>query len=116
MSEQDSPVTKQELVNHLQIFGTQLKTDIVNSVGSMFVDLKGDIRKLDGRAGRLETKVDKIEDRLDHMDDELIDIRKTMKDMRGDVNVALESQNKILAHEAIVKNHEKRITKLESPR
>jgi hypothetical protein len=76
-----------------QIIAAELKKDIITSVASMFVELKGDMKSMEARLGG---KIDKLGNKVNNL--------------RGKIGNA---QTKILAHEGVVKNHEDRINYLE---
>ncbi len=96
---------KKKSSNNFQLIATELKKDIITSIGSMFEELKGDNRAIKG-------EVQSIKDKLNSMatkeDLSLLDERLTWQitELRKEVGFDL-------GLKGMVENHEERLRKLE---
>src|ERR1700733_2386830 len=101
---------KKKNSDRFQVIATELKKDIITSVGSMFVEIKGDMRAMEFR---LDGKINKLDEKVDNLNEKVTWHGSVIDEIKKDVKSTLEAQGKILAHETVVKNHEKRLTRLE---
>lgn len=97
--------------NNFQEIATELKKDIITSVGSMFEELKGEVQTIKGKLGSMATKeslsalAEKVatKEDLSLLDERLTwQITELRKEVRSDLSL-----------KGMVENHEERLKKLE---
>jgi hypothetical protein len=84
----------------------QIKKDMVNYIGPIFQELKGDITELKGGFQELKIEVKKGQEETHRLGI-------LMEQMDKKIDTALEASSSVLKHEDIVKNHDERIVSLE---
>ena len=98
----------------------QIKKDMVDYIGPVFQELKGDIKELRTEIKELKVDNSKLHKRIDglatevgHVATETRQIGITVDEMRKEILTALEASSSVLQHEEIVKEQGERIDDLE---
>ena len=84
----------------------QIKKDMVNYIGPIFQDLKGDINDI-------RSDNSKLNKRIDSLAGETHKLGILMEQMDKKIDTALEASSSVLKYEDIVKDHDDRIVTLE---
>lgn len=97
---------KKRFSNSFQVIATELKKDIITSVGSMFEELKGKMGSMESKIGSIEGKIGSMatKEDLSLLDERLTwQITELRKEVRSDIGL-----------KGMVENHEERLRKLEN--